>query len=416
MHAAMILNLLLALGLGLLVGLQREWSKSGIAGIRTFPLITIFGALAGILADSVAGWTVAAALLAVAAMLVIGNLSGLRDKPADPGLTTEVAALVMFGVGVAVSQELIGPALVVTGAVAVLLQWKSEMHRFVARIEEAELRAVSRLVLIGLVILPALPDRDFGPYGVLNPFEVWLMVVLIVGISLAAYVTYQLFGAHVGVLLTGLLGGLISSTATTMTYSHMARKENGRAALAGTVIVLASASVFARVLFEVGAVSFAVLPQVGPPLVAMTALMAVLAGAAWWRSRRESPPPMERQPPSTLGSAITFGLLYAIVLLAVAAARRHFGEGALYAAAAISGLTDVDAITLSTARLIDSAMLQPETGWKIILVGALANLGFKAGIVLVVGGKKLFRWLLPYVSAALTGGALLLVFWPTANG
>jgi uncharacterized membrane protein (DUF4010 family) len=289
------------------------------------------------------------------------------------------------------------------------------MHRFVARIEEAELRAVSRLVLIGLVILPALPDRDFGPYGVLNPFEVWLMVVLIVGISLAAYVTYQLFGAHVGVLLTGLLGGLISSTATTMTYSQMARDENRRTALAGTVIVLASASVFARVLFEVGAVSFAVLPQVGPPLLAMTAWMAILAGAAWLRSRRESPPPMERKPPSTLGSAITFGLLYAVVLLSVAAARQHFGEGALYAVAAISGLTDVDAITLSTARLIDAATLEPGMGWKIILVGALANLGFKTGIVLVAGGAKLFRWVLPYVSAAVIGGVSLLIFWPSSR-
>jgi uncharacterized membrane protein (DUF4010 family) len=205
MHPDLVVQLLLALGLGLLIGLQREWSKSELAGVRTFPLISVFGTLTGILAERAGVWTVAAALLAVAALLIIGNLAGIRAGSADPGLTTEAAVLVMFAVGVAISQGLVGPAIVVTGAVAVLLQWKRQLHGFVARIEEAELRAVSRLVLIGLVILPALPNQDFGPYGVLNPFEIWLMVVLIVGISLAAYVAYRLFGARGGVLATGLV-------------------------------------------------------------------------------------------------------------------------------------------------------------------------------------------------------------------
>jgi uncharacterized membrane protein (DUF4010 family) len=415
MHLDIVVNLLLALALGLLVGLQREWSNSEIAGVRTFPLITIFGALTGILAEQFGGWTVAAAVMAVAAMLVIGNLVSLRAGSGDPGLTTEAAVLVMFAVGAAISQGLLAPAIVVTGAVALLLQWKRELHGFVAQIEEAELRAVSRLVLIGLVILPALPDRAFGPYGVLNPFEIWLMVVLIVGISLAAYVAYRLLGAHVGVVVTGILGGLISSTATTLTYSQKAREQSSHAAMAGAVIVLASTSVFGRVLFEVAAVAPAALPQVAPPLLVMTAAIAVLAWMALARSRREPAPPRDQQPPSTLTSAIAFGLLYTLVLLAVAAARRHFGEGALYAVAAVSGLTDVDAITLSTARLIRTGTLAAETGWRIILVGALANLAFKAGIVFALGGAKLFRWVLPYFAAAAAVGVLLLVFWQTLN-
>ena len=196
MHPDTILSLLLALALGLLVGLQREWGNNEIAGIRTFPLITVFGALSGVLTDRTGGWIVAAGLLVVGAMLVIGHLAGLRAGTADPGLTTEAAVLVMFAVGAGVFLGLVGPAIVVTGGVAVLLQWKRELHGFVQRIEEAELRAVSRLVLIVLVILPALPNRDFGPFGVLNPFEVWLMVVLIVGISLAAYVAYRLLGSR----------------------------------------------------------------------------------------------------------------------------------------------------------------------------------------------------------------------------
>jgi uncharacterized membrane protein (DUF4010 family) len=296
-----------------------------------------------------------------------------------------------------------------------LLQLKSELHGFVARIEEAELRAVSRLVLIGLVILPALPNRDFGPYGVLNPFHVWMMVVLIVGISLAAYVAYRLFGPHVGVLLTGLLGGLISSTATTVTYSQKARKEDSHLAVAAAVIVLASAAAFGRVLFEVAVFAPKALPTVAPPLLAMTAVIAVLAWAALATSRRHAPPPAEREPPSTLRSAIIFGLLYAVVALAVAAARQHLSEGALYAVAAISGLTDVDAITLSTSRMINSGQLGAEIGWRIILVGALANLGFKAGIAISAGGRQLARAVIPYFAAAGVGGALLLAFWPSSN-
>jgi uncharacterized membrane protein (DUF4010 family) len=149
------------------------------------------------------------------------------------------------------------------------------------------------------------------------------------------------------------------------------------------------------------------------PLLVMTGVIAVLAWMALARSRREPAPPQDQKPPSTLGSAIVFGLLYTIVLLAVAAARQHFGEGALYAVAAVSGLTDVDAITLSTARLIRTGTLAAETGWRLILVGALANLGFKAGIVFASGGAMLFRWVLPYFAAAAAVGVLLLFVWQT---
>jgi uncharacterized membrane protein (DUF4010 family) len=124
---------------------------------------------------------------------------------------------------------------------------------------------------------------------------------------------------------------------------------------------------------------------------------------------------VDHEPPSTLRSAIAFGLLYAVVLLAVAAARQHFGEGALYAVAAMSGLTDVDAITLSTSRLIESGRLGPETGWRVILVGTLANLAFKAAIILTAGGGKLFRWVLPYFVAAALAAVLLLALWPAAG-
>jgi uncharacterized membrane protein (DUF4010 family) len=157
------------------------------------------------------------------------------------------------------------------------------------------------------------------------------------------------------------------------------------------------------------------LPGVAPPLLSMTAMMALLAWVALVRSHRGPAPPVDREPPSTLKSAVVFGLLYAVVLVSVAAVRQHFSEGALYAVAALSGLTDVDAITLSTARVIDSGRLGTETGWRVILVGALANLAFKAGIVATAGGARLARATLPLFGLACLGGLLLLVLWPATS-
>ncbi|MBI1358333.1 MAG: DUF4010 domain-containing protein [Acidobacteria bacterium] len=404
-------DLLIALALGLLVGLQREWSKSRIAGIRTFPLITLFGALTSTLAQTTGGWIVGAGLLAVTAMLVVADIAKMRSGAADPGLTTEIAALAMYGVGAAVAADMVVPAIVITGSVAVLLQFKQQLHAFVARIEEADLRAAARLALIGLVILPAMPDVAYGPYGVLNPFQVWLMVVLIVGISLGAYVSYRLLGAEAGAWAAGLLGGLISSTATTATHAQSSRQEPTRSPLALAIVVTASAVVFARVLVEVAVVAPAVLTHAGPPLGAMLALMI---GLAWLCQRRLSGAAeavATAGPPTGLRSAIAFGALYAVVLLAVAFAKAHFGNQGLYVVAALSGLTDMDAITLSTVQLIQAGSLKASVGWRLILVGALANLCFKAGLAAAVGTASLARGVAAYFGVAVAAGALILAFW-----
>lgn len=180
------LELGIASGLGLLVGLQREWVQREAAGIRTFALITIFGTVAGIICNvqpSFGPWPIFAGILAVAALMVMMNIGRLRSGEEHPGPTTEAAALVMFGVGVLLALHQIGPAVCISGGVAVLLQWKKPMHDFVGRIGKEDMRAIFRLVLIALVVLPMLPNRNYGPYNVLNPFHIWLMVVLIVGIS-----------------------------------------------------------------------------------------------------------------------------------------------------------------------------------------------------------------------------------------
>jgi uncharacterized membrane protein (DUF4010 family) len=234
--------LAIALGLGLLVGLQREWTVAPIAGIRTFPLITLLGSFSAILAEEFGGWVLGAGLLSVAVMLFMSNLARFEQGESDPGLTTEMAALVMYGVGAALVAGYTVPSVATGGVVAVLLHWKEPLHNFVRRIGATDLTAIMQLVLIALVILPVLPDAEFDVYRVLNPFRIWLMVVLIVGISLGAYVAYKLLGPRVGSVLGGVLGGLISSTATTVSYSRQVSGRPAAPPLAALVIQLATAT------------------------------------------------------------------------------------------------------------------------------------------------------------------------------
>ncbi len=239
MDLTLIPDLAIALGLGLLVGIERQRHAGSVAGIRTFAMITLLGALAAALGTVAGNVVVAVGLGAVAALLITGNLLMLRSDTQDPGMTTEVAALVMFAVGAMTVAGYRIQAFVVAGSVALLLHWKRPLHGLVRALGEADFHAVMRLVLIGLVILPMLPDRAWGPYDVLNPFRIWMMVVLIVGISLAAWVAMRLFGARAGTIAAGALGGLISSTAATVGYARRARAGAGTGPIA-LMIMLAS--------------------------------------------------------------------------------------------------------------------------------------------------------------------------------
>lgn len=237
-------KLALAAGLGLLVGFQREWTAPHVAGIRTFTLITVFGTVIGLFNSDAGGWLIGAGLIAVAAMIIVGNVIKFSDTQKEPGLTTQIAALLMYAVGIAIALGHMEFGIIVAGGTAVLLHWKKPLHSFIERFGEADVRAIIQLVLIALVILPILPNRSYGPYGVLNPFEMWLMVVLIVGISLGGYIGYVFFGAKAGTLLGGILGGLISSTATTVSYARRTRQSPELSTLAALVIMIASTIVF----------------------------------------------------------------------------------------------------------------------------------------------------------------------------
>lgn len=412
MESTALYDLAIALGLGLLVGFERQRKDPDMAGVRTFALITVLGALAAILAREYGNALLVAAIAAVAGLVIMSNLIQLRHGEADPGITTEIAALLMFGVGVAAGTGYRLVAATVAGSVALLLHWKRPLHALAQHLDEAEVRAGMRLVLIGLVILPILPDRAYGPYDVLNPFQIWLMVVLIVGISLAGYAAYRVFGARSGSLLGGALGGLISSTAATVAYSRRAREAPSAVAAAAVMILVASAVVFVRILFEIAVVAPAQLAALGPPLVVMLVLLAALAGISYRAVKDGLIESGDRKPPSDLRAAIVFGLLYGAVLFAVAAAQDRFGTSGLYIVAGISGLTDMDAITLSTAQLVERGQLETSIGWRVILLAGMANLVFKAIAVAVLATPSLAKRVAGYFLVAIVVGIALILFVP----
>jgi uncharacterized membrane protein (DUF4010 family) len=274
------------------------------------------------------------------------------------------------------------------------------------------MRAIMQFVLISLVILPILPSKEYGPYGVWNPFKLWLMVVLIVGISLGGYIAYKLFGARAGAVLGGIIGGMVSSTATTVSYARRAGSESALTSLGAFVIMMASCVSIVRVLVEIGAVAPAQFSEMALPLIALLVCCIITALALYFPSRKQGAKMSEQKNPAELKPALLFGGLYAFVLLAVAAAKEYLGSAGLYAVAIISGLTDVDAITLSTGQLADSKRIDARTAWQVILVAVLSNFLFKFGIVASVGSAGLTVRVGCAFAAMLVAGAGIFFLWP----
>ncbi|AKD02068.1 DUF4010 domain-containing protein [Pontibacter korlensis] len=403
----------ISLGLGLLVGLQRQHDQSELAGIRTFPLITMFGTISAYLAQDFGGWVVAAGLLSLAGLVVVANLMRSKGPYVDVGLTTEAAALLMYAIGAYLALGSGTVAVAVGATVAVLLHLKDTLHNLISRIGQRDLKAIMQFVVISLVILPVLPDDTYGPYNVLNPYNIWLMVVLIVGIGLSGYFAYKIFGQKAGTLLGGILGGLISSTATTVSYARRTKdSSNTSSNLATLVIFTASAVSFARIITEVAVVAPGTVATVAPPLAAVLLLMLLLGAVMYFFKRDETDKMPEQENPAQLKMALVFGAIYAAVILATSFAKEQLGSSGLYMVAIVSGLTDVDAITLSTSRLMQTGNLELNNGWRLILVAALSNLVFKAVLVGLLGNRSAFSRIAVLFGIVLVAGLLVLWLWP----
>jgi uncharacterized membrane protein (DUF4010 family) len=406
----------IAFGLGLLVGMQREATRNKIAGVRTFTLISVLGAMGGLLSRDYNNILILPLLaIAITALLVAANYMKIK-KLANPdlGQTTEVAALLMFAVGayLVMGNQVIG--IIMGGGIAVLLFIKERLHGMIARLEGKDLDAIMTFAAISMVVLPILPDKAYDALQVLNPYNIWLMVVLIVGISVAGYFIYKFAGHRAGIISNGVLGGVISSTATAVSFARKTRENKALCGMAAFVITTASAISLARVVLEAGVVIPDKLPLIILPLLVQFILMAILCAGMFYFIDKQSPGQAmsEHGNPAQFKSALIFGLLYGIILLAVAFAKKEFGNNALYPVAIVSGLTDMDAITLSLSQLMKTAQLKTDTGWRLILLASVSNLIFKGVLAGILGGRRLLSWLAVSFGISVVAGLLLIWLWP----
>lgn len=409
-----LITLGISFGLGLLVGLQREKSNHETAGVRTFTLIAILGTMAGFLTREFDNpyilpvFGIAITGLMITANLIIAN----RDPSPTAGQTTEVAVLLMFAIGayLVLGHQVIG--VIVGGTLAILLYVKESLHGFIDQLKEKDLAAIMTFVGVSLVILPILPDETYGPLNVLNPRDIWMMVTLIVGISVVGYFVYKWVGKKAGMISNGILGGIISSTATTVSYARNAAANKSVSKTAAFVILASVTISIIRVIIEIGFVVPEKFGQLILPFVLLFLIMTVLTLMLYyWIARDNSQEDMpEPKNPAQFKSAVIFGVLYGAILLAVAFAEEKFGQEGLYIVSIIGGLAKKDAITLSLASAVKGGM-ETALGWRLIMAGVLSNFGFKVILVAVLGNRKLTKWVASAMVISIVAGLLIMWFW-----
>lgn len=411
-------NFATALLIGALLGIERERHKRehddvAIGGLRTFILFSLLGALGGwltLVLDS--PWILAAALLASMAPVLAGYVLTARLQPGEIGLTTELAAVAAFLLG---AMTTLGQRELAVGlgvAVAAILAYKQPLHGIALRLDREDIYAGLRLLIATFIVLPLIPDRTIDPWGALNPRSLWMLVLLISSLSLVGYVATRLLGTDRGLPLTGITGGLVSSTAVTLEFARQSREPAMADAIPSLVagLLLSWFVMFVRVLVMVLVVNHGLLPPLLPPFGAMAVATILLA----WHHHRASPARPEARAvplknPFSLTQAAKFAAFFALVLLVVKLSQAYAPESGMYFVAGLAGTTDVDAITLSMAQYAASGGA-PAIAVNAITLAALTNTLVKTAMAATLGGRALRR---PMLVAApvivVTGAAALLL-------
>lgn len=401
-----------ALALGLLVGIERGWhlrdqaEGTRVAGVRTFGLIGLLGGVAALLSRTFESpLLLGGAFVGFAILLTAGYVATARRSTAI-GMTTEIAACLTFGFGaMAVAGHGLAAASA-TVAVLVLLRTKHQLHGWIARIREKEIRAGITLLLLTLVLLPLLPTEPIDPWGAVAPRTVLWMVILVAGLSFLGYVAVRVVGPRAGLLATGVLGGLASSTAVTLSLSRLARGHASNVRILAAGVVAASAIMPMRVLIVSSIVNRAMLPRLAFPVVGM-AIGAVIACVLLLRRREASTvvaaAPIEN--PLELGTALRLAAVLVVIPILASMIRDRAGDWGVYVLSAVSGSVDVDAITLSLSRMAD-AKISGGTATVGVGIAVAANTTFKAVLAFLIGGAPMGRLVAASLGLSLALGAV----------
>lgn len=399
----------ISLLVGALVGIERERSQEEhqklFAGIRTFPLISLLGFLSALLGQAVQPWLLGVLTAGFIAMVVVSYF--LEARTGFHGATSEVAAIMVFVLGVLVFHEFFTVAIATSVVLTLFLSLKAPLQRLVAHVQAEDIYATLKFAIITAIVLPILPDTTFGPLDVLNPRQVWYMVVLIAGISFLGYVMVKVLGSQKGLTLTGITGGLVSSTAVTLSFSQKSREVPELGKTFASAIVLACSIMFPRILVEIAVVNRSLLTYIWPYLVILTVSGVGASMLLLFGKRKDATTDVDLKNPFELMSAIKFGLVFALIIFVSKAAQVYLGSGGVFLAAGLAGLTDVDAITLSMANLSKSAISE-STASVAILIAVVVNTVVKASIAWTLGAAALRRYTLPGFGIVLLTGLVLI--------
>ncbi len=410
----------LAAAAGLLIGLERERSKpsdesrlSFLGGARTHPLLALVGGVSMLAARELGVVAVIVPFGALVVLLAL-NYAGEVWRDVHRGITSEAAFLLSFLLGVlALTHEVLDPKqkIFAVASIAVvatfLLSAKPMLHPLARRISTEDVAGTLKFLIVAVVVLPLLPDRTYGPLDVLNPFQVGVLMVLISGLSFAGYAAIRLFGPRRGLGLTGIMGGLVSSTAVTLSMARRAKERPELGESAAFAVVLASTVMFVRVFVIVAVVNPGLRNEVAYPIGFATAGGVAACLALWLRSGRARPGAQEIafSNPFDLGAALEFALIFAVILLGSKAASTYLGTAGTYAAGVVAGSTDVDAITLSMAKLAtDGGALSHRVAATTIFFGTASNTVVKGVMAAVVGGWGFGRRVIGAQLALLVAG------------
>ena len=399
---------IISIALGALIGLEREYAtyrKRGhdFAGIRTFPLIALSGTMAAFLAETISVWILVSAILVLGGLIVAAYIKVTGAKYL--GATSEVAALITFFLGVLVYMNEVSLAIAIAIIITLLLYARSVLHSFAEKMNKEEMVDTLKFVVIAFLILPLLPNQSYGPLELFNPFVIWLMVVFISGISFAGYVLMRWFGER-GIAIAGILGGLISSTATTTSFSERSKKQPKLFLPLVLGVILANGVMFIRVLFEVFVINRDLFFELVIPLLSL-AIISAIASYFIWRKAKDIKGSIDLGSPFTLAPALKFAAFFAVILALVKIADLYLSSKGVYVVSVISGFADVDAITVSLAQLSKSS-LDFNTARNGITLAALTNVAVKGAITWWLGGEKFRRIIVSLFTALIAVGLLLL--------
>ncbi len=391
----LLMRLFISLGLGFLIGLEREYAKRVVdkeepfAGVRTYTFIALFGFLSAFLSERYGEWVFIIALAGLSGLVVATY--ALTAKSGSYGITTELSAILAFVLGAVVYQGEILFAVIVTVIVTTLLSLKLKLHRFVASLTAQEIRAFIQFTIISAVVLPFLPNEPWGPNGVWNPHDIWTMVVLVTGISLAGYLLAKILGPRKGTLLAGIVGGLVSSTAVTLSLSRRTRHQPGGSHVVAAVgIIAATATLYPRILLETWVVNRELALHMALPIALITAVAFGIAYLVNRKDGKEAAPEVAMTNPLNFAVAVQFALAYMAVQWLMDLASTHYSTEGLYVTSAVFGATDMDAITLSIARGPGAA--DTLNGVAAVLLATLSNTVMKFLIVVFFGDRSLRKW------------------------